>query len=314
MSGTPTASTGTHHRLDDTLAALVEDYAARPRSSARTLIATVFGDSVEAHGGTVWLGSLIALVAPLGISERLVRTSIHRLTLEGFLVARPRGRRSYYRLTESAGRDFRNAERGIYHRPPRHWDGEWTVVILPDDVGGEGRALLVQRLGWLGFGRLSPGTWAHPTSPLEPVLELGRDLEVGGSVIVLRGRHGSGAGELARRCADLTGVEGAYREMLARYGPVRDWLRAGGVPTPEQAFLARTVMIDDYRRIILRDPRLPDDLLPPAWVGDATHGTVGEIYRAVTDRADAHLESVAATIGGPLPPSQPAYSNRFRET
>jgi phenylacetic acid degradation operon negative regulatory protein len=46
---------------------------------ARSLLVTVFGDSVAPHGGRAWLGSLIGLLAPFGISERLVRTSVYRL-------------------------------------------------------------------------------------------------------------------------------------------------------------------------------------------------------------------------------------------
>lgn len=315
MSGTPNAPVAPTRNggagTIDAVDAVVAEYAAQPRSSARTLIATVFGDSVNAHGGTVWLGSLIDLLAPLQISERLVRTSIHRLVLEGFLVARQVGRKSYYSLTESAERDFRHAEDRIYHRPPRHWDGEWTLVIVPEDVVGERRSLLVQRLGWRGFERVNAGTWAHPASPLGPVVELVGDLEMERAVILLRARHGIGAEELARRCAALGQVEESYRQELDRYRPVRAWVEAGGVPTPEQAFLLRTVMIDDYRRIVLRDPLLPDDLLPPDWVGDVTHATVGAVYRAVIAAADAHLERVALTIGGPLPHRSAAYEGRF---
>nr|HPQ96501.1 hypothetical protein [Thiolinea sp.] len=66
---------------------------------ANTLILTIYGDLVHDFGGSLWLGSLIRLVQPLGISERLVRTSVFRLAEKGMLQARQVGRRSYYRLT-----------------------------------------------------------------------------------------------------------------------------------------------------------------------------------------------------------------------
>jgi len=47
---------------------------------ASSLIITLYGDAIEPHGGTVWLGSLIGLLEPMGINERLIRTSIFRLT------------------------------------------------------------------------------------------------------------------------------------------------------------------------------------------------------------------------------------------
>ncbi|GIS90344.1 MAG: hypothetical protein CM1200mP20_03850 [Pseudomonadota bacterium] len=43
---------------------------------------TIFGDTLEPRGGCVWLGSLIQLARPLGVSESLVRTSVYRLARE----------------------------------------------------------------------------------------------------------------------------------------------------------------------------------------------------------------------------------------
>ena len=38
-----------------------------------------------AHGGAIWLGDLIELLAPLGINERLLRTSVFRLVAQNWL-------------------------------------------------------------------------------------------------------------------------------------------------------------------------------------------------------------------------------------
>ncbi|WP_308621985.1 hypothetical protein [Massilia sp. Se16.2.3] len=56
-----------------------------PRS--KSLVMTVMGDAIAPHGGAAWLGSLIELLAPLGVTDRLVRTSVFRLVQEGWLTA-----------------------------------------------------------------------------------------------------------------------------------------------------------------------------------------------------------------------------------
>ena len=61
-----------------------------PRS--KSLLMTIFGDAIVPHGGMVWLGSLIDLLAPLGVNDRLLRTSVFRLAQEGWLGARRDGR------------------------------------------------------------------------------------------------------------------------------------------------------------------------------------------------------------------------------
>src|SRR5436190_15250989 len=61
---------------------------------AKSLVVTVWGDALAPHGGAVWLSGLIRLLAPLGLNERLVRTSVYRLARDGWLASRQAGRRS----------------------------------------------------------------------------------------------------------------------------------------------------------------------------------------------------------------------------
>ncbi len=83
----------------DCVATLIDDFQKRRPIRAGSLIITVYGDSIVPRGGTVWLGSLSKLVEPIGINERLVRTSVYRLTNETWLRGEKIGRRSYYRLS-----------------------------------------------------------------------------------------------------------------------------------------------------------------------------------------------------------------------
>src|SRR6476469_5459697 len=98
-----------------------------PRS--KSLVITIFGDSIAPHGGAAWLGSLIELLKPFGVNERLVRSSVFRLAEQGWIEAQRQGRRSEYSLTASGKRRFEQAYRKIYSRPPEPWDWQWTVVF-----------------------------------------------------------------------------------------------------------------------------------------------------------------------------------------
>ena len=93
---------------------------------AKSLVVTAWGDSIAPHGGAVWLAGLIRLLAPFGINERLVRTSVYRLAQDGWLSARQDGRRSLYRLTRQGQRRFEHAYRRIYApSTTAPWDGGW---------------------------------------------------------------------------------------------------------------------------------------------------------------------------------------------
>ena len=63
---------------------------------AKSLCVSLLGDALAPHGGAIWLGDLIALLAPLGINERLLRTSVFRLVAQNWLQSERHGRRSLY--------------------------------------------------------------------------------------------------------------------------------------------------------------------------------------------------------------------------
>ncbi len=92
-----------------------------PRAAG--LIVTLYGDAVAPRGGRAWLGSIARLLAPLGVSERLVRTSVYRLVQAGWLRGEAQGRRTDYCLSAEAGEECDRAETRIYARTAPAWDG-----------------------------------------------------------------------------------------------------------------------------------------------------------------------------------------------
>ena len=48
---------------------LIHNFQQKRPLRAGSLIITLYGDAIVPRGGTVWLGSLMALLEPIGISE-----------------------------------------------------------------------------------------------------------------------------------------------------------------------------------------------------------------------------------------------------
>ncbi len=93
--------------------ARIDAFSQQKRVHANSLIISVFGDMVVPRGGRIWLGSLIRLLEPLGLNERLVRTSVFRLARDQWLRTEALGRRSDYLLTPSGQRRVDEASRHI---------------------------------------------------------------------------------------------------------------------------------------------------------------------------------------------------------
>src|SRR5210317_1846230 len=116
--------------LKNATEALVDEFRARPTIRAGSLIITIFGDAIAPRGGTVWIGSLIRVLDDFGINERLVRTSVFRVTKDHWLDVDQVGRRSYYKLSSDGADRFEQATLRIYGDPRQSWDGDWCLVLL----------------------------------------------------------------------------------------------------------------------------------------------------------------------------------------
>jgi phenylacetic acid degradation operon negative regulatory protein len=290
--------------------ALLRSFRAQRPLRAGSLLITVFGDSIAPRGGAVTLGSLIRLAAPFGLAERLVRTSVGRLAREGWLATRRSGRRSEYRLTRSGAARFAEATDRIYGAGPREWDGNWTLVLLPPAAPRQKE--LREQLRWLGFGQLSPAVLAHPGERARQARAWLAQAGAG-DALLLSGISGQLRTDrlLAARGWDLAELARRYRRFLARFARVDDAVATGGALPEETAFLVRTLLIHEYRKVHLQDPLLPPALLPRDWVGESAYGLSRRLYAQVFAGAEAYLSGTARRLHGPLPDVSGAARARF---
>lgn len=279
---------------------------------AKSLVMTVFGDTIAAHGGRAWLGSLIELMAPFGVNDRLLRTSVFRLVQEGWLVASRDGRRSAYAIEPEATSRFERANRRIYAALERPWDGGWTLLLLaPHGENGERQALRKELL-WEGFGQVAPGVFAHP-APQEGVLdELLARPGMAEQLFCCRAADLPGVAarplrELAAACWDTRPVAEHYRAFCAAFRPLLE-----AAPTSAQeAFAARTLLIHAYRRVQLHDPMLPLALLPEGWPGAQAYALARTLYQHWQAPAEAFVMEVLRREDPEAPPADAAFYLRF---
>jgi len=303
MKGPPSAP------LPAPVRSLVRHFRAQRPLRAGSLLITIFGDAIAPRGGTVTLGSLIRLAAPFGLTERLVRTSVSRLARAGWLTARRAGRRSEYRLTRSGARRFAEATRRIYGENPHAWDGRWTLALLPD-VRRPPR--LRRDLKWLGFGQLAPAVFAHPACTPRQAREALRSVRGAEAALVLASAGVDLAVDraLAARGWDLGALARGYQRLLRSFSSLEP-LIAAARPAPETAFVVRTLLIHEYRKIHLRDPLLPPVLLPDNWVGTAAYELCRRLYAQVFVAAEEHLSGSARRLRRSLPAAGPSAQARF---
>jgi phenylacetic acid degradation operon negative regulatory protein len=301
----------------DTAAAWIAAFLALEPPRSKSLVMTVIGDAIAPHGGRAWLGSLIELLAPFGVTDRLLRTSVFRLAQEGWLAARRDGRRSLYAIAPQALARLERANGRIYAAPGLHWDGRWALVLAPNgSIDALLRAALRKELEWEGFAMLAHGVLAHPAPNADSLAEILARTGAAGKVFLctaseLPGGASRPLSELAQDAWDLRLEIDSYRQFIAAFAPLLAVLQRDGAPLPAAAFAIRTLLIHAYRRVQLHDPMLPVELLPDPWPGSNAYALTGAIYRLVAGPAEDHVLQVLRAEEPDAPLADSAYFARF---
>lgn len=307
--------------MTDLVSARIDQFRRLRRIQATSLIITVFGDAVLPRGGSVWLGSLIRLLEPLNLNDRLVRTSVFRLVKDAWLGAETVGRRSNYALTQSGRRRFEEASRQIYSSCSPVWDRHWRLILLVNDIDARQKEQLRRTLFWKGFGMVAGHCFIHPSADLTEALDALTAEGVEGVLPALMPMMAAGVEstlaasheDLVARAWDLTKLAGDYAAFYADYQPLLDYLREHPLQedAEESAFLLRILLIHDYRRLLLRDPELPEVLLPADWSGHRARLLCRALYKILEPLSDRHLDRIIRLADNSVPARDQTLHERF---
>ncbi|MBS1158500.1 MAG: paaX [Proteobacteria bacterium] len=299
----------------------LDQFRQQRRVQAGSLIISVFGDAILPRGGRIWLGSLIRLLEPLELNERLVRTSVFRLVKEEWLRTETCGRRADYVLTSSGRRRFEEAARHIYASHAPLWDRRWRLILVVGELDSKVREQVKRALFWQGFGALGADCFVHPSAELSSVLDalIAEGLSAAlGALLPLfaadsRSALSASDADLVRRSWDLGGLAEAYSAFVAVYQPMLADLQSNQAAevSEQDAFLLRTLLIHDYRRLLLRDPELPEVLLPTDWPGQQARLLCKGLYKRLEGPSNRHLDKALCLADGTVPAEDATLGERF---
>jgi phenylacetic acid degradation operon negative regulatory protein len=334
------------------LNALLASFERRRPMRAGSLIVTIYGDAIVPRGGSLWLGSLLDLMAGFGVEPGLVRTAISRLVTDGWFERTRIGKQSYYRLSPWGAAEFATASSRIYRVAEPPWSGEMEVAVITTPDTAE-RAAHRERMLREGYGQAATNVMVRPYmepngrmargashSVASPLVGDSRASKVGSSptpspspqggggsrrargedasadmvVMITRPQSAENARALAKACWQLEALDVGYCGFLKAFGPVAEEIDSGASLTDAQAFQLRTLLIHDWRRIVLRDPLLPRAMLPEDWPGIRALELLSGVYRQVLAGAERWLDRNAVNEDGPLPTPTMALAGRFPAT
>jgi phenylacetic acid degradation operon negative regulatory protein len=255
---------------------------ARPQS----LLLTLFGIHLLDRDVALSAGSVIGVLASVGVSSDAVRSTLTRMVSRGLLDRQRRGRQMYFTLTPRAAAVLRDGRDRVWRAGAvnRNWDGQWTLVgfSFPDSWRRE-RHDLRSRLIWGGFGPLQNGLWVSPRQV--DVAALAGDLGLSGHVKVFRGTvfGPTEVGEVLTAAFDIDALAERYRAFLDRWE---------ACPFTADPLAGQLLLHTDWLDLVRRDPYLPAGHLPPDWPAIRAE----ELFRDLAGRYREPASAQAARV------------------
>lgn len=239
---------------------------ASSETTARSLLTTVLGEFVLPRDDAVWTATFLEVLGEFGIEEKAARQALARTAADGWIAAQRSGRRTLWSLTDAGRKLLGEGAERIYSFGSRirPWEGTWLVLLVRvPEAARTLRHRLRTRLSWAGFGSPAPGVWVNPDTRREAEARQILDaLGLAAGAMSFTARYAAIGSEqtVVSQAWDLDALGARYAEFIAdveRLCPT----------TGTEVLVAQTRLVHEWRRFPFLDPQLPEQLLPPDWIG-----------------------------------------------
>jgi phenylacetic acid degradation operon negative regulatory protein len=263
------------------------------------MILTFYGLYREVIRGWISIAHLIRLMAEVDVDAPAVRSAVSRLKRRGLIEARAVAGAAGYSLSPAGQQLLAEGDPRIFGRQPARLSDGWVLAVfsVPESERDK-RHVLRSRLDQLGFGSAASGVWIAPQQLAEEARHRIGTLGLTDYVELFEGARMpiTQLRVTVGQWWDLAGLAEVYNGFCATHEPVmRRWSRQRR-PDDAAAFADYMRVVDSWRKIVYRDPRLPAELLPADWVGNRAERIFFGLHAALRGAAEKHVMSVLESV------------------
>ncbi len=262
------------------------------------MIFTIYGDYIRHYGNKIWIGSLIRLLKEFGHNEQSVRVAVSRIMKQGWLQSEKVGNKSDYFLTPRGVARIEEAAIRIFGLKPKAWDGKWRMLMytIPEEKR-KIRDELRKELIWSGFGSIANGCWISPNNLEKEVHLLIEKYGIQAHVdFFVAEYHGPKENRtLVEKGWPLQEIAEKHQQFISTYSArfaEHETMMEKNLMSDAECFIARTMLVHEYRKFLFFDPGLPKELLPEVWIGNDAANLFEKYYKLLEQPASRFFEQV----------------------
>ena len=250
-----------------------------------SVVITIFGDAIQPHGGIVAMSDLQIMLGTMNVESGALRTAMSRLAKEGWVTREKQGRNSFYQLSKAGLKSFIPATQKIY-KAEFSPDPQRLIIAVGPDVIGHARETQNALLDAFGGLQLRNGValFADPSEKLRKQLADADMIQLESEIAVLP--------DWVIEKLDLQSLADDYLALIERFAPLVATRNELEMLSPLEALCVRTLLIHDWRRLILKQPALPKHLLPADWPGATCHALVRDLYLSLLEQSENWWDAV----------------------
>jgi phenylacetic acid degradation operon negative regulatory protein len=224
-------------------------------------------DQIVGGGCRAYHGGKLFIWTPPGYAKKKYRDLIQRMHREGYVQRVLVDGQPHFRIT-GAGRRQLTKMYPVLKLSSEKWDGFWRIVIFDvPERKRRSRDVLRRQLRKLGFGRLQHSTYISPYDFGKPFLDFLQARGLIGQVLLLESKQKylGKPRDLAAKVWELDRLAEDYRQIIERLST------RFGIKNREkrEGFLKK--VYQQYLMVLMRDPFLPQELLPKDWPAEKAH-------------------------------------------
>ncbi len=224
---------------------IVQELTGCGNSRTWSILVTIFGDLAQNPEDEISGPLLSSLTQLIGIKPQAMRVALHRLRRDGWIVTEKSGRTSKHRLSEFGLNQSVIASPHIY-APTVKMPDSWHVLIANPEAQVDDKTLVMQ-----GYRRILSGVYVGGGAGPQDAADF----------LIIEGNLSSIPEWLQASIADAATVDDHSR-LKQSLSVVERALENGYAPTIIETAVIRTLIVHDWRRIVLRQPDLSLELVP----------------------------------------------------
>jgi phenylacetic acid degradation operon negative regulatory protein len=252
---------------------LIRDLHETGRLRVWSLVITILGDVAQPMGGSMSMADLLTLTDRMEIDQGAIRTALSRLAKEEWVISTKTGRTSSYAFSAGGRAAFEPASARVYAAQYAPSGNDWVLAVLPPQRAKDRQAMqktLSETFALQTIGGVA--LWPLSLAPKRGYLEQLGCLCFTGQLDRIP--------EWVKTEFAPPEAEAMAKRFLAKY---KDIATFKGTLPPQDAMIARVLLLHDWRRMLLRYPVVPTTLQPNEWSMPAAHSLVVKTYTKLCD-------------------------------